>query len=291
MVVAMIGTGRMGAAMVGRLRGAGHPVVVWNRTPARAKGLDADVAATAAEAAAAADVVLVSLADDAAVLAMYEGPDGLVAGLRPGTIVVDTSTVAPATVRKAAALVAERGAVLLDAPVSGSVPVVQQGAITFLVGGPADALDKVRPILSAFATRIFHLGDVGSGATMKLSVNSVVYGLNQSVAEALVLAEKAGVERAVAYEVFANSAISAPFVHYKRESFERPAETPAAFMLQLVVKDLDLIGALADEVGARMDQRATNRKLAAEALADGLGERDLSVVAEFLRRQHEADGQ
>ncbi|MBM7791226.1 3-hydroxyisobutyrate dehydrogenase/2-hydroxy-3-oxopropionate reductase [Tenggerimyces flavus] len=287
----MIGTGRMGAAMVGRLRGAGHPVVVWNRTPARAKGLDADVAATAAEAAAAADVVLVSLADDAAVLAMYEGPDGLVAGLRPGTIVVDTSTVAPATVRKAAALVAERGAVLLDAPVSGSVPVVQQGAITFLVGGPADALDKVRPILSAFATRIFHLGDVGSGATMKLSVNSVVYGLNQSVAEALVLAEKAGVERAVAYEVFANSAISAPFVHYKRESFERPAETPAAFMLQLVVKDLDLIGALADEVGARMDQRATNRKLAAEALADGLGERDLSVVAEFLRRQHEADGQ
>lgn len=277
--------------MVGRLRGAGHPVVVWNRTPARAKGLDADVAATAAEAASAADVVLVSLADDAAVLETYEGADGLVAGLRPGTIVVDTSTVAPATVRRAAALVAERGAVLLDAPVSGSVPVVQQGAITFLVGGPADALDAVRPILSAFATRIFHLGDVGSGATMKLSVNSVVYGLNQSVAEALVLAEKAGVAREVAYEVFANSAISAPFVHYKRESFERPAETPAAFMLQLVVKDLDLIGALADEVGARMDQRATNRSVAAEALADGLGERDLSVVAEFLRREDEPDGQ
>lgn len=287
----MIGTGRMGAAMVGRLRGAGHPVVVWNRTPARAKGLDADVAASAAEAAVAADVVLVSLADDAAVMATYQGAGGIVAGLRPGTIVVDTSTVAPATVRKAAELVAERGAVLLDAPVSGSVPVVQQGAITFLVGGDADALDQVRPILSAFATRIFHLGGVGSGATMKLSVNSVVYGLNQSVAEALVLAEKAGVERAVAYEVFANSAISAPFVHYKRENFERPAETPAAFMLQLVVKDLDLIGALADEVGARMDQRATNRQIAAEALAQGMGERDLSVVAEFLRRQDETDGQ
>ncbi len=287
----MIGTGRMGAAMVGRLRGAGHPVVAWNRTPARAKGLDADVAASAAEAAAAADVVLVSLADDAAVMATYPGAGGIAAGLRPGTIVVDTSTVAPATVRKAAELVAERGAVLLDAPVSGSVPVVQQGAITFLVGGPADALDQVRPILSAFATRIFHLGGVGSGATMKLSVNSVVYGLNQSVAEALVLAEKAGVERAVAYEVFANSAISAPFVHYKRENFERPAETPAAFMLQLVVKDLDLIGALADEVGARMDQRATNRQIAAEALAQGMGERDLSVVAEFLRRQDETDGQ
>lgn len=287
----MIGTGRMGAAMVGRLRGAGHPVVAWNRTPARAKGLDADVAASAAEAAAAADVVLVSLADDAAVMATYQGAGGIVAGLRPGTIVVDTSTVAPATVRKAAELVAERGAVLLDAPVSGSVPVVQQGAITFLVGGDADALDQVRPILSAFATRIFHLGGVGSGATMKLSVNSVVYGLNQSVAEALVLAEKAGVERAVAYEVFANSAISAPFVHYKRENFERPAETPAAFMLQLVVKDLDLIGALADEVGARMDQRATNRQIAAEALAQGMGERDLSVVAEFLRRQDETDGQ
>jgi 3-hydroxyisobutyrate dehydrogenase-like beta-hydroxyacid dehydrogenase len=274
----------MGAAMVGRLRGAGHPVVVWNRTPARAKALDADVAGSAAEAAGSADVVLVSLADDAAVLSTYRGDEGLVAGLRPGTVVVDTSTVAPATVRTTAPLVAERGAVLLDAPVSGSVPVVEQGAITFLVGGPADALDAVRPILSAFASRIFHLGEVGSGATMKLSVNSVIYSLNQSLAEALVLAEKAGVDRDVAYEVFANSAISAPFVHYKRESFERPDEAPVAFMLSLVVKDLDLIGALASEVGARMDQSATNRSVAAEALAAGLGERDLSVVAEFLRR-------
>jgi 3-hydroxyisobutyrate dehydrogenase-like beta-hydroxyacid dehydrogenase len=279
----VIGTGRMGAAMVGRLRGAGHPVVVWNRTPARASALDASVARTAAEAAASADVVLVSLADDAAVLSTYGGVDGLVAGLRPGAIVVDTSTVAPATVRTTAPLVAARDAVLLDAPVSGSVPVVEQGAITFLVGGPSDALDAVRPILSAFASRIFHLGDVGSGATMKLSVNSVVYSLNQAVAEALVLAEKAGVDREVAYEVFANSAISAPFVHYKRASFERPDEAPVAFMLSLVVKDLDLIGALAAEVGARMDQAATNRSVAAEALAAGLGERDLSVVASFLR--------
>jgi 3-hydroxyisobutyrate dehydrogenase-like beta-hydroxyacid dehydrogenase len=118
---------------------------------------------------------------------------------------------------------------------------------------------------------------------MKLAVNSVVHGLNQALAEALVLAERAGVDRAAAYEVFASSAVAAPFVHYKRDAFEHPETAPVAFMLDLVAKDLDLIDTLAIRVGARMDQLAANRQVVRDALAAGLGEQDLSALAVLLR--------
>ena len=285
--VAVVGTGRMGSAMVARLRGSGRPVVVFNRTATRAADLAARTGAravpTAREAAGSAVVVLVSLADDAAVAAAYDGPDGVVAGLSPGTVVVDTSTVSPETVRALAAMVSAAGATLLDAPVSGSVPVVERGELAVLAGGDAEALDRVRPVLDVLAKTVFHLGPVGAGATMKLSVNGVVHALNQALAEALVLAERAGIDRRAAYEVFAASAIAAPYVHYKRGSFEDPAGTPVAFRLDLVAKDLALLDALAAAAGARMDQAATNRRLVGEALAAGYADRDISAMAEFLR--------
>lgn len=279
--VAMVGTGRMGAAMVGRLLGAGHAVVAYNRTPSRAAALGATVADTPASAVASAEVVLVSLADDAAAEAVYPA---LVPGLRPGTVVVETSTVAPQTVRALAERVAAAGATLLDAPVSGSVPVVERGELTFLVGGDAAALDRVRPVLAALATRVFHLGATGAGATMKLAVNSVVHALNQAVAEALVLAERAGVARADAYEVFSASVVGAPFVKYKQAAFERPDEAAVAFSLDLVAKDLALIEALAVDVGARMEQLTVNRRMVGEAVRAGLGERDMSAIAALLRQ-------
>ena len=285
--VAVVGTGRMGAAMAVRLAAAGHPLVVYNRSRDRATAVAATTGAavmgTAREAAAAVDVVLVSLADDAAMAATYEGADGLAAGVRPDAVVLETSTVHPDTVRALAPLVEQRSAVLLDAPVSGSVPVVERGQLTFMVGGDGGALDRVRPILDHLAARIFHLGGQGAGATMKLAVNAIVHALNQALSEALVLAEKAGVAREDAYEVFAASAIAAPFVLYKRDAFERPDETPTAFMLDLVAKDLALIDELAGSVGARMDQMDTNRRIVQEALAAGFGHRDLSAIAVLLR--------
>jgi 3-hydroxyisobutyrate dehydrogenase/2-hydroxy-3-oxopropionate reductase len=285
--VALVGTGRMGAAMVGRLRGADYPVTVWNRTSARADEVaaatGASVAASAREAVSGAGVVLVSLADDAAVEAAYTGPDGLVAGLGTDAVVLETSTIDPATVRAMGPQVAGRGAVLLDAPVSGSVPVVERGELTFMVGGDPAALDRARPVLAPIGSRVFHLGELGTGASMKLVVNAVVHGLNQALSESLVLAERAGIAREAAYEVFAASAIAAPFVHYKRAAFEHPDETPVAFMLDLVAKDLDLITALAERTGARMDQAATNRRIVGEAVDAGYGERDLSALAAFLR--------
>lgn len=286
--VALIGTGRMGAAMATRLAGAGHRVTVHNRTRSRADRLGLDVAATAAQAAQVADLVLVSLADDAAVVSTYRGDDGILAGLRPGAVVVDTSTVHPDTVRELGAAVRAQGGALLDAPVSGSVPLVQRGELTMLVGGSAAALAQVRDVLAVLARQIFHLGDQGTGATMKLAVNAVVHGLNQALAEGVVLAERAGIDRAAAYDVFAASAVAAPFVLYKRDAYLRPDETPVAFALDLVAKDLRLIGELAQAVGAPMEQSEANRAVVDRAVDAGLGGRDMSAIADLLRRT--ADG-
>jgi 3-hydroxyisobutyrate dehydrogenase/2-hydroxy-3-oxopropionate reductase len=131
--------------------------------------------------------------------------------------------------------------------------------------------------------RVVHVGPLGTGATMKLAVNALIHAIDVGVSEALVLAEKAGVERSVAYEIFASGAAAAPFVLYKREAFEHPDETPPAFLMDLMAKDLDLILQLAEEVGAPMDQARQNRATVGEALESGFSGRDLSAVAEFLR--------
>lgn len=286
--VALVGAGRMGAAMVARLAGAGYEVTLFNRTRTRAEEVagqtGARVAGTPAEAAGAAGTVLVSLADDDAVSAVYHGEQGLAAGLCPGAVVLEMSTIAPGTVRALEPLVTGGGASLLDAPVSGSVPLVQQGELTVLVGGDPDALDRARPALSSFSRRVFHLGALGAGATVKLAVNSIVHALNQAVAEALVLAERAGVDRAAAYQVFASGAAGAPFVQYKQDAFLHPESAPVAFALDLVAKDLELITALAAQVDARMDLNAAGRALVEEALAAGYGDRDMSALADLLRR-------
>ena len=287
--VAILGVGRMGGAMAGTLRRARFDVAVWSRTRSKteavAKQVGAEVAATARDAAASADVVISSLADDAAVKAVYTGADGAAAGLRTGTVVLETSTIAPQTVREIWPVIEGRGASLLDAPVSGSVSLVEKGELTVMVGGDPTALERARPVLEAFAKKVFHVGGLGAGATMKLAVNALVHAINVALSEALVLAEKAGVERGRAYDVLSAGAGAAPFVHYKRAAFERPEETPVAFSLDLMAKDLDLILGLAGQVGARMDQAAVNRATARAAIAAGLGRQDMSSIATFLRTQ------
>jgi 3-hydroxyisobutyrate dehydrogenase-like beta-hydroxyacid dehydrogenase len=279
----------MGTAMTGRLRSGGADVIVYNRTRERAEKAafqtGADVADTAREAASSAGTVIVSLADDRAVDEAYTGNEGIIAGLNPGTVVADTSTIDPETARRIAHLVEEAGAGHLDSPVSGSVSVVERGELTIMAGGRGDDLDAARPVLDVLATRIFHMGDHGTGAAMKLAVNAVVGALNLAVAEALVLAEKAGIERSTAYEVFASSVVAAPYVLYKRDAFEQPEETPVAFSLNLVAKDLDLILELARRVGASMEQAAVNREAVRRALAAGFGDADISAIAEYLRQQ------
>jgi 3-hydroxyisobutyrate dehydrogenase-like beta-hydroxyacid dehydrogenase len=280
----------MGGAMVGTLRRAGFDVVAWNRDRGKCHAVahtsGAEVAEGAAEAASAADVAITSLADDAAVEAVYADA---VEGFHAGQVVLEMSTIAPETVRKVARSVQGRGATMLDAPVSGSVPVVERGELLIMVGGDPDALERARPVLEALSSTIIHVGELGTGATMKLAVNALVHGLAVALSESLVLAERAGVERTTAYEVFASGAAAAPFVLYKRAAFERPDETPVAFSLDLVAKDLDLILALAERVGAPMPQADTNREEVRAALATGMGESDMSALAGYLRGIERSD--
>jgi 3-hydroxyisobutyrate dehydrogenase-like beta-hydroxyacid dehydrogenase len=288
MRVAVVGVGRMGGAMARRIAGAGHELTLYNRTSASAEELARELRAAAApnarEAVGSAEVVVVSLADDEAVAATYHGHDGLLAGLAAGAVVCDTSTVDPETPRRLAELARQRGAWLLDTPVSGSVPLVELGELTVLAGGDADALDRGRPVLESFASTIFHLGDVGSGAVMKLVVNSVVHALNAAVSEALTLAEKAGVDRSTTYDVLESSAVAAPFVKYKRNAFVDPESTAVAFSLGLVAKDYDLIASLAGHVGAPMKQADATRALVAGAVIEGgLGDADMAALAAYLR--------
>ena len=292
--VAVLGMGRMGAAMAGTLRRAGFGVVVYNRTGSTAAevagAVGAEVAETAAGAAASADIVISCLSDDAAVKAVLTGPDGAASGLRPGAVVVDMSTIDPKTLEELQPAIAAAGATLLDAPVSGSVSLAETGALTAMVGGDAGALERARPALDALAATVFHVGPLGSGATMKLAVNAVVHAINVAMSEALVLAEKAGVKRTAAYEVIASSAAGAPFVTYKRAAFENPEETPVAFNLDLVAKDLDLILELAGRVDVDMVQATANRQVAGNAVAAGLGAADMSAIAGYLRNDGEPKG-
>jgi len=282
----VIGTGRMGAAMATTIRRAGFDVRLWNRDRSKAEGvadaIGAAVAPSAAEAANA-DVVITSLADDAALERVFLGPDGVVEGIGAGSVAVDTSTVDPRTIERVGVAVDGAGAGFLDGPVSGSVSTVEAGALTIMVGGDADLLDRARPVLDALASRVIHVGGRGAGAATKLAVNDLVHGLNVALSEALVLAERAGVDREIAYEVFASGAAAAPFVQYKREAYEHPDTAPIAFSLDLVAKDLELITGLGERLGAPMRQAMTSLEVVRSAIAAGYGERDLSQIAVFLR--------
>ena len=285
--VGFAGLGSMGLPMAANIAAAGFPLVVWNRTASKAETLaarcEARVAASPAALAAEADVVITMVADGDVLTDLYTGSGGMVRSLRTGTVCVDMSTISPGQATGLARAVAGARSGFVDAPVSGSVALAEAGALTVMAGGETGDVEAARTVLESMSARIYHMGPVGSGATIKLAVNSIVYGLGQAVSEALVLAEAAGIERDRAYEVFANSAIAAPFVHYRREAFLKPGEIPVAFRMVLARKDLDLALDLAGGVGAAMPQGELNRRVILEAIDAGFGHHDMSAVAEHLR--------
>lgn len=269
------------------LSAAGYDLILFNRDVSKAEAIasktSSTVASTPAEVAKEADIVISSLADDEAVVAVYEGDDGVISGIGPGKIAVDTSTIDPETVRRVGAAVDKTGAAFLDCPVSGSVATVEAGALTIMAGGDAELIDRVRPVLEPLSSRVIRVGDRGAGAATKLAVNGLVHGLNVALAEALVLAEKAGVDRSTAYEVFVSGAGGAPFVQYKRAAYEHPEDAQVAFSLDLVAKDLELITALGEKVGAPMSQAGVGLDIVRQAIDAGLGKEDMSAIAILLR--------
>lgn len=286
--IAFLGMGNMGSRMAANLAKSGYDLTVWNRTEEKAQRFAAEngthAAQTPAEAVAGASIVMTMLADDAALIDAYEASDGILGSLAIGAVAVDMSTVSPETVSRLHGQVGRRKGFFVDAPVSGATAAAAAGTLTIMAAGERNAVESCESILSVMGQPVIYMGDSGTGATMKLAVNSVVHSLNGAISEALALAEKAGIERRNAYQVFLNSAVSAPFVQYRQDAFERPGEVPVAFRLALAAKDLRLALALADNAKASMPQTELNLEVLESAVAADFGDHDESAVAQYLRR-------
>ena len=214
----------------------------------------------------------------------FEGDEGLLEGLRPESIVVDTSTIGPDRGDRARSGEFRARGHWIDAPVSGSTALAEKGELTLW-----SAARRRRRACRAGARRLsakkFHLGGAGAGAAMKLAVNSAIAVLNEAIAEGLVLAERRGSIREAAYDVFAGGALAAPYVLYKRDAFLRPEETPVAFTVSLMRKDLELALRLAEE--CRVEMRATRAadEMLARACEVELEDADFASVARVIREQ------
>lgn len=289
--VAFLGLGLMGRPMAANLARAGHPLVVWNRTPGVAGELAASLgareagvrtAATPADAVREADVVISMLADGAVLSAVYGGADGVLVALRPGAVAVDMGTSGPAVVRELASGVARAGARFVDAPVSGSVGAAREATLTVMAGGDADAVALVTPVLRALAARVHHVGPTGAGAVLKLAINAALFALTEAVAEALVVAERSGIDAAVAYDVLLDSAVAAPAVRYRRDAFLDP-RVPVSFRLDLAAKDLSLLREHCAAVGAPSPLADAVGGVVGEAVSSGFGAGDLAGLVRWLR--------
>jgi 3-hydroxyisobutyrate dehydrogenase/2-hydroxy-3-oxopropionate reductase len=281
----------MGLPMATRLADghAGRDVslTVWNRTAGRAAALAArgvPVAASLPDLAAGSDILITMLADGQAARDVWCGPDGLLTACPPGCTGVDMSTTGPRAAREIAAEAARHGADFLDAPVSGSTVLAGQGTLTTMAGGPAQAFERVRPVLAAFTARQLHLGSAGAGAAMKLAVNIMIAATNQAVAEALALAAGAGITPASAYDTLAVSAVASPFLGYKREAYLADGDAPVAFTTALMAKDLELALSLADSAALPLPVAAAARRALDDACAAGFADADFSCVARLLRK-------
>jgi 3-hydroxyisobutyrate dehydrogenase-like beta-hydroxyacid dehydrogenase len=284
MDVGFIGLGHMGLPMAGRLAGAGFPLTVWNRTPGRASPLTAAGARLAdspAELAAASDVVITMLADGVATAQILCGDGGVLAACRPGSIVIDMSTIGPQAARELAARADTHGVAFLDSPVSGSVTLAEQGTLTAMVGGPADTLDRARLVLAAMTRAQFHLGPAGAGAAMKLAVNLIIAATSQSVGEAMALAATVGIDPSAAYDVLSASAVASPFIAYKRPSFTDPDGAPVAFTAELMAKDLRLALGVA---ALPLPVAEVTKDSLDQACAAGYAEADFACAMPYLRR-------
>ena len=275
--------------MARRLLGAGFAVTAYNRNGAKAEALvalGARPAATPREAAAAnggAEVVIAMVADDAASRAVWSGADGALAGLRPGALVLDCSTLTVEWVRELQAAVAGAGGEFVDAPVTGSKVQAANGELNFLVGGTFEAAERARPVLAAMGRSITHLGPVGSGATLKL-INNFLCGTQLvALAEALAWLERSGLDRDQALAFLTNGAPGSPLVKTLSARMTAGDYTPN-FMVQWMAKDLAYAQAEAAARGVTLGMGAAAGAAFATALAAGRGRQDFASVVEDYRQ-------
>jgi len=282
--VGYVGLGVMGGGVAKRLLDAGHVVTGWNRTKDKAQWLiDAGVrwAESPREVAERSDVVFTMVTNTAAVRAVTDGPDGILAGLGPGKVYIDMSTASPENSRQLAARVSELGADMLDAPVSGSVITLEQGKLSVMVGGDEEVVERVRPVLEAIGPKVIHVGPNGAAVTMKIACNLSLAVQMLAFSEGVLLAEKSGIPREKAVEVLLASVIASPMVAYRGPFvLEQPSE--AWFDVNMMQKDMNLALELGRSVDVPLPTTAVTNELLTAARGMGLANKDFAVLFDVL---------
>ena len=286
-----LGLGAMGSRLAMRLLKAGYPLTVYDRTHEKTQPLaqlGARTAATPAEVAATSTVVFSSLADDAVVEAVLQGPEGAFAGAHPGTTFIEMSTILPTTSRTLAAAAHARGMHLLDVAISGSTPLVETGAITLLAGGERDVYERCLPLLTALTQRCFYMGPSGMGTTMKLVVNALLGVGMQALGEALALGEKAGLDKGRLLDVLGETTLISPRQKLALENVRR-GEYPVTFALRLMHKDYGLILNEAAALHVPMPMTAVAAQMSAAELVSHEQTTGAGAVAEDMENEEDQE--
>jgi 3-hydroxyisobutyrate dehydrogenase-like beta-hydroxyacid dehydrogenase len=282
--VGFVGLGVMGGRIARRLLDAGHTVLGYNRTREKAQSLvdrGLELVETPRDAAERSDVVFSMVANTNALAAVARGPDGILAGLTPGQVYVDMTTASPATSRALAADVEALGARMLDAPISGSVATLEQGKVSIMIGGDADAFARVEPILLDIGPTVRRIGDNGQALLMKIAINLSLHVQMTAFSEGLLIAEKGGIDKEIAVEAMLNSVIASPMIKYRGPFvLEQPEE--AWFDCNMMQKDMLLALEAGREYDVPMPTTAASNELLTAARAMGLGHYDFAVVYDVL---------
>lgn len=284
MQIALAGTGKMGAAMARRLMASGHAVTVWNRTAARAQPLldeGATWAASPAALAASADIILTMLIDEAALDEVYRGADGLLSGPVAGRLFIDMSTVSPAKPQQIGARVQAAGASFLECPVGGSVGPAKEGRLLGFVGGAAEDLARARSVLEALCRRIEHVGPLGAGATMKLTINLPLMVYWQTLSEALSLVQPLGLDPARVVDILADTSGGPNMLKVRGAAIAQALSGqvgPVSVDVATMRKDMRAMLAQGAELGARLPLTETALRTFEQAAAQGLDAADCTQL-------------
>jgi len=281
--IGFVGLGSMGAPMAARLL-AGHRLYGTNRSPAKAGPLVEQGMVwrdTPREVAAAAQVVISMVTDDTALAAVTEGPDGILAGLRPDAIYIDMSTVSPEASRRLAERVEALGASMLDAPVSGSVPVAEAGRLAIMVGGTEETYLAASSLLHTLGSSVTHVGGHGQGLMLKLAINISLAAQMLAFSEGLLLAERGGIDPALAAHVMTASSIGSPMLQ-AREALVLDPPPEAWFDMRLMHKDIRLSLQAARGAGIPLPATAAVDQVLDQAEDLGFGESDIASLYQML---------
>jgi 3-hydroxyisobutyrate dehydrogenase len=281
--VGFIGLGLMGRPMAANLLKAGYDVTVWNRTASRADELvaqGAKRAATPRAVASASEVVITIVSDPPALESVLWGESGVFAGLRSGSVLIDSSTVSPALERRAAAAAAEQAVEFLEAPVTGGTWGAEKGELVFMVGGEAETLKRVEPVLGAMGKRWFHLGPHGAGQTVKLAMNLLLALEVEAFAEALALVTRAGLPGERLFEVMQTSMGRSGLLDIKGPMMLKGEYKPS-FPLRLMHKDMSLALDLANQLGVPLPSAAATREVLSSVKGAAKEDVDFSALASF----------